>query len=90
MQEADARGRVGYERRWGRGYEREAGCGQEASLVARAAGPVRMGQGAARGEEGAGCDGWPYNNALHPAAGRGASSLKAGRCSAPASGERER
>jgi hypothetical protein len=32
----------------------------------------------------------PPNNALHPAARRGASSLKARRCSAPAAAERER
>ena len=34
--------------------------------------------------------GWPYNYALHPAAGRGALLLRARRCSAPAAGERAR
>jgi len=36
------------------------------------------------------CCGALSNYALHPAAGRGALSLKAKRCSAPAVGERER
>ena len=69
---------------------RRSGSRQEASLKSSAAGRVRMGQGEARGENGAGCDGWPYNTALHPATGRGALSLRAKRCSAPAAGERER
>ena len=63
---------------------------QGASFGAGAAGPVRAVLGEAGGENGAGCESWPSNNALHPAAGHGAFSLKARRSSAPAAGERER
>ena len=69
---------------------RRSGSRQEVPLKGGAAGRVRMGQGEARGENGAGRGGWPYNNALHPATGRGALLLRAKRCSAPAAGERAR
>ncbi len=63
---------------------------QEASFGAGAAGAVRAVLEEAGGENGAGSEGWPSNNALHPAAGRGALLLKARRSSAPAAGERAR
>jgi len=63
---------------------------QEASFGVGAAGPVRAALVEARSENGAGCESWPSNHALHPAAGRGAFSLRAKRCSAPAAGERAR
>ena len=63
---------------------------QGAAFGSGAAGPVRAVSGEVRGENGAGCAGWPSNHALQPPAGRGSLSLKAGWCSAPAAAERAR